>query len=105
MAFATNLSKKPEEYVNRTLQASAVKQLAGEGVELHAGEGIRYVIKDYESTGSKRAVPMDFGEAREYDPKRYVRLLADACASVLKEFDGRCDSQWLMGREQYGMTL
>ncbi|MDV3277100.1 MAG: hypothetical protein LYZ69_01365 [Nitrososphaerales archaeon] len=105
MAFAMNLSKEPEEYVNRTLQASVAKQLVGEGVELHAGEGIRYVIRDYGSGGSKRAVPFDFWEAKDYDPRRYVRLLAEACATVLREFDSRCDVELLVGRHEHGHGL
>ncbi|MDV3294144.1 MAG: hypothetical protein LYZ70_07720, partial [Nitrososphaerales archaeon] len=106
MAFTTNLSKKPEEYINRTLQSTVAKQLAGEGVELHAGEGIRYVIRDYQSSGSKRAVPVDFlEEAAAYDPRRYIRLLAEACASVLTEFDKRCDADWLVGQHKHGSAL
>jgi DNA polymerase elongation subunit (family B) len=88
LTFSVNISKAPEEYVNRTVQASAVKQLVGEGVELHAGEGIRYVINDYRSNGSRRATPADFlGEDSGYDHGRYIELLADACASVLQPFD------------------
>jgi len=105
LAFEMNLSKRPQEYVNRTLQSSVARQLAGEGVELHAGEGVRYVIKDYESSGSRRAVPADFEEADNYDARRYVRLLAEACASVLKEFDQRFDAAWLVERHQHGPAL
>jgi DNA polymerase-2 len=104
LAFAMNLSKTPGEYVNRTLQSSVARQLAGEGVDLHAGEGIRYVIRDY-SSDFRRAVPVDFEEASEYDPKRYVRLLAETCESVLKVFDSRYDATSLVMRYEHGSAL
>ena len=103
MAFSMNLSKTPSEYVNRTLQSSVAKQLAGEGVDLHAGEGIRYVIRDY-SSGHRRAVPADFGE-EEYDPRRYVELLAEACASVLEPFDPAYGAERLVKRLRHGEGL
>ncbi|MDV3277508.1 MAG: hypothetical protein LYZ69_03455 [Nitrososphaerales archaeon] len=105
MAFAMNLSKRPEEYVNRTLQSSVARQLAEKGVDLHAGEGVRYVIRDYQSSGSRRAVPVDFEEAIEYDTKRYVRLLAEACASVLKEFDQRYGATFLVRQHECTSTI
>ncbi|MBI3860116.1 MAG: hypothetical protein HY296_07805 [Thaumarchaeota archaeon] len=97
LAFRTNLSKGPGEYTTMTIQHAAVKQLVREGVELHAGEGIRYVITDYEGRDSRRATPLDFvdGEA-PYDSKRYVKLLAEACSSVLEPFDKRCTAEGLM---------
>ena len=106
LAYSVNLSKKPEEYVNRTVQASAVRQLAGEGVELHAGEGIRYVIKDYGQSGSRKATPVDFlGDESGYDHARYIALLAEACASVLQPFDGTCDAKSLVKKCEYGEGL
>jgi DNA polymerase-2 len=96
LSFSVNISKAPEEYVNRTVQSSAVRQLAGEGVELHAGEGIRYVINDYRSSGSRRAVPTDLlGGRSDYDQRSYIELLAEACASVLQQFDERFDARGL----------
>ncbi len=102
LVFSVNLSKKPEEYANRTIQASAVRQLADEGVELHAGEGIRYVIRDYRSSGPRRVVPADFEGESGYDRGRYVELLAEACASVLQPFDGGCDAEMLRRRAETG---
>jgi DNA polymerase-2 len=97
LAFTTNLSKAPEEYTTMTVQHSAMKQLVAEGVSLHAGEGIRYVITDYEGKDSKRAVPLDMvKDQTKYDAKRYIRLLAEACSSVLEPFDPGCTSRGLM---------
>jgi DNA polymerase elongation subunit (family B) len=91
LAFSRDLSKAPGDYTNRTLQASVARQLAAEGVDLHAGEGIRYIIAERE-----RGVPLDFGEGR-YSPERYVELLSEACATVLQEFDGSYEKRRLMG--------
>ncbi|MDG6901612.1 MAG: hypothetical protein JRM80_06590 [Nitrososphaerota archaeon] len=102
LVFSVDLSKKPDEYVNRTIQASAVRQLADEGVELHTGEGIRYVIRDYRSSGPRRVVPADFEGESGYDRGRYIELLAEACASVLQPFDGDCDAEMLRRRAETG---
>lgn len=97
LAFTTNLSKGPEEYTSMTVQHAAMKQLVGEGVKLHAGEGIRYIITDYGSLDSKRAAPVDVvGDEAAYDSERYIELLAEACSSVLKSFDPRCSAPGLL---------
>jgi DNA polymerase elongation subunit (family B) len=96
LAFTTNLSKGPEEYTAMTVQHSAVKRLTGEGAELHAGEGIRYVITDHRGRDSRRATPLDMvKDAAEYDSRRYVELLAETCSSVLEPFDQSCTAAGL----------
>jgi DNA polymerase elongation subunit (family B) len=97
LAFTTNISKDPSEYQTMTVQNSALQGLVREGVKLHAGEGFRYVVTDYEGQGPGRAVALDLvdGEVR-YDSKRYVELLARACASVLEPFDARCTQEKLI---------
>jgi len=97
LAFTTNLSKAPEEYTTMTVQNAAVRQLVGEGANLHAGEGIRYVITDYKGKDSKRAAPLDvIRDETKYDSERYIALLAEACASVLEPFDPGCAAPGLM---------
>jgi len=97
LAFTTNLSKGPDEYTSMTVQRAAVRQLVGEGVELHAGEGIRYVITDYGGRDSKRATPLDILEEGDpYDSERYIELLAGTCSSVLEPFDSRCSAAGLL---------
>jgi DNA polymerase-2 len=97
LAFTTNLSKGPEEYTTMTVQHAAVKRLVGEGIELHAGEGIRYVITDYGGRDSKRATPVDvMGDDTIYDSKRYIELLAETCSSVLEPFEPRCSAVGLL---------
>jgi DNA polymerase, archaea type len=97
LAYTTNLSKAPEEYTTMTVQNAAIRQLTREGASLHAGEGIRYVITDYGGKDSKRATPLDMVEdQKKYDSGRYVRLLAEACSSVLEPFAPQCTPLGLM---------
>ncbi len=82
-----------------TVQHAALNQLVAEGVQLHAGEGIRYVITDYNGGDSKRATPVDvIKDESKYDSERYVQLLAETCASVLEPFDPRCTAEGLLSR-------
>jgi len=97
LAFTTNLSKAPEEYTTMTVQHAAVNQLVSEGASLHAGEGIRYVITDYKGRDSRRATPLDMvKDETKYDARRYIRLLAETCASVLEPFDQGCSAAGLL---------
>jgi DNA polymerase I len=97
LAYTTNLSKVPGEYTTMTVQRAAITQLTREGASLHAGEVIRYVITDYKGRDSKRATPLDMIEDQAgYDSGRYIRLLADACSSILGPFDPRYDALGLM---------
>ena len=108
LAFSTNLSKGPDEYTTMTVQHSAVKRLTNEGAELHAGEGIRYVITDYGGRDSKRATPVDMIEdATAYDARRYVELLAETCSSVLEPFSEECSAAGLLAlyERQRSLTL
>ena len=91
LAYATNLSKAPDEYATMTVQKAAITQLTREGASLHAGEGIRYVITDYRGRDSKRTTPLDMVEDQtKYDVERYIRLLAETCSSVLEPFAPQC---------------
>jgi DNA polymerase-2 len=97
LAFTTNLSKGPQEYSSMTVQRSAVKQLTDSGAELHAGEGIRYVITDYAGQDSRRAVPVDMLEDETtYDAEHYIELLARTCSSVLEPFNPECSAAGLL---------
>ncbi len=104
LAFTTNLSKAPEEYTTMTVQHAAVKQLVNEGASLHAGEGIRYVITD-KGGDSKKATPLDIiKDETKYDAARYIRLLAETCASVLEPFDQRCSAAGLLSAYESRMS-
>jgi DNA polymerase-2 len=98
LVFTRNLSKKPGEYANRSLTSIVADQMVREGVELHAGEAVQYVITDYESKSpGKRAVAFELADERTvYDAKRYVELLAEACSTVLKPFRKDCSAEALV---------
>ncbi len=97
LAFTTDLSKEPEEYSAMTVQRAAVRRLVEEGATLHAGEGIRYIITDYEGTGSRRVIPLEMVEGEvDYDSDRYIALLARTCASVLEPFDQACTAAGIL---------
>jgi DNA polymerase I len=104
LAFTRNLSRKPGEYVNQSLTSCAADQLVREGVELYAGEPVRYVITDQRS-GS--AVPLDLADEKRmnYDAVRYAELLAEACSTVLEPFRRDCSAEGLsllVGRSRHG---
>jgi len=98
LVFTRNLSKKPGEYANRSLTSIVADQLAREGVELHAGEAVQYVITDYQSKSpGRRALAFELADERTvYDAKRYVELLAETCSTVLKPFREECSAEGLM---------
>jgi DNA polymerase-2 len=98
LVFTRNLSKKPVEYANRSLTSIVADQMVREGVELHAGESVQYVITDYESKSpGKRALAFELVDERTvYDAKRYVELLAEACSTVLKPFREDCSAEALV---------
>ena len=98
LVFTRNLSRKPGEYANRSLTSSVADQLVREGVELHAGEAVQYVITDYESKSpGRRAVAFELvDEKTVYDAKRYVELLAEACSTVLRPFREECNAERLL---------
>jgi len=99
LVFTTNLSKGPSEYRVMTVQNVALQGLMREGVRLHAGEAMRYVITDYGRRGSGRAVSADLtNDEVKYDSRRYIDLLARACSSVLEPFDSNCTPQNLVSR-------
>ena len=104
LVFTRNLTKKPGEYANRSLTSSVADQLAREGVELHAGEAVQYVITDYKSKSpSKRAVPFELADEKTiYDAERYVELLAETCSTVLKPFRDDCTAEGLMRAVEEG---
>ncbi|HEV2389703.1 MAG TPA: DNA polymerase domain-containing protein, partial [Nitrososphaerales archaeon] len=98
LVFTRNLSKKPGEYANRSLTSIVADQLVREGVELHAGESVQYVITDYYSKApGRRALAFELADERTvYDAKRYVELLAETCSTVLEQFREDCSAEGLM---------
>jgi DNA polymerase elongation subunit (family B) len=87
LLITRRLSKNLKEYFSkRQLSVNAALKLEERGLELKAGQSVSYVITKYKTIGMNRAVPEELAEDAEYDSKRYVKLLADTCATVLSPF-------------------
>jgi DNA polymerase elongation subunit (family B) len=85
LAITFHLSKTPQEYVHDTLSSLAAKQLAASGIELHAGESVRYIIvsaKDKVKDWRVMALPLLEGPL-EYDGKKYLELLERCAKEIL----------------------
>ena len=74
LLITRNISQVPSEYRTNTLEASAASQLVEAGRELHAGEGISYVISSHRSRSRKfRTTPQELiSPETRYDAERYV---------------------------------
>jgi DNA polymerase elongation subunit (family B) len=75
-----------------------------EGVELHAGEAVQYVITDYRSKSpGRRAVAFELADEKTvYDAERYVELLAETCSTVLRPFREDCTAERLVSAVEEG---
>lgn len=83
-----HLSRNPEEYSTNTLNAIVARELSSRGVRLQPGEGISYVITDYDAdTPSARVQAWDFIDGTcGYDAERYTELLVRAAETLLWPF-------------------
>jgi DNA polymerase elongation subunit (family B) len=86
LAIVNRLSKNYNEYTGNTVQASAARQLAEEGMELMAGQAVSYVITKFDSKiSSEKVRPMELLDPSvKYDKKRYVELLLRGMSTVLE---------------------
>ncbi len=82
------LSKNPNEYRNLVPQAIAARHLAAEGMEVHAGQTINYILTyDKSSITHNRALPAELmNEGSGFDSERYVDLLLSSTANLLLPF-------------------
>lgn len=80
LAISTSLTRAPELYTHATRAAIAAQSLLARGVQLRAGENVRYVLTDVDSAiPSERARPVQFlAEGFSYDHEEYARLLREA---------------------------
>ena len=83
------LSKKPCEYENQTLQAIAAQHLAREGLNIYAGQTIRYLTVNSEAKVMENsALPAELiGEISAYDAGRYIEMLLSSAANLLTPFE------------------
>ncbi|HJX23348.1 MAG TPA: DNA polymerase domain-containing protein [Candidatus Bathyarchaeia archaeon] len=82
------LSMNPGEYVHDVFQAIAATQLLNEGVEVSAGQNVRYLITDAGNARSNRRVMAAalVDEETRYDADKYLELLISAGANILGPF-------------------
>jgi DNA polymerase-2 len=82
------LSKNPNEYRNMVPQAIAARHLAEEGMKIHAGQTIDYILTQHRSRITQnRAIPTELlKEDSHFDSKRYVDLLFSSTANLLLPF-------------------
>ncbi|UCD73546.1 MAG: hypothetical protein JSW01_02590, partial [Candidatus Bathyarchaeota archaeon] len=88
LVITTRLSKDPEEYDRSLLQGIAARQLVREGMRIHAGESVQYLIRDaYNSNPNLRVIPFLLLNSRMcYDLQKYLEMLINAAATVLDPF-------------------
>jgi len=85
LAITQSLSRHPSEYTRQTLNAIVGKQLLESGVELSAGQRIRYVIVEQKAKVSNdRARALEHHDGSlGYDVERYGELLLRAVEAIL----------------------
>ncbi|MBS7614737.1 hypothetical protein KEJ18_03280 [Candidatus Bathyarchaeota archaeon] len=85
LVISKQLSKDPDEYVANWHQTIAAKQLSIHGLEVAAGQTVKYVILDVNNKRSeRRVIPKQLiKQSCRYDAKEYIRLLEDALNNIL----------------------
>lgn len=108
LALTIRVSRTLDEYTTNSEQVSALKLLRSEGMEVRAGEKVRFVVLDHGERRPERRVRLlqeDMGKV-EYDVGRYLDLTARAAAGVLSVFniDEGTVLRGLKGVEQKGLS-
>lgn len=88
LVIEKRLSKNPNEYRNQVPQAIAAQHLVREGMEVHAGQAITYLLTNHKSRITQnRAIPTELVEEdTSFDSKRYVDLLVATTSNLLLPF-------------------
>jgi DNA polymerase elongation subunit (family B) len=89
LIITKHLSMHPKHYAHEVFQAIAAKQLMRLGVEVSAGQAVRYLITDAENKKPERRVKVAelVDEDTRYDVREYLKLLIAAGEIVLSPFD------------------
>lgn len=72
LVIHTQLTKNPEEYVQRAPHVIAAKKALKKGRKVGPGSIIRYVVVRGREPISKRAVPLEDADISQYDPYYYI---------------------------------
>jgi DNA polymerase elongation subunit (family B) len=88
LVFSTRVTRALDEYRVFNDRVAALTQLVHEGVTIHPGETVRYIILNHDSRDPKRRVRvlelMDGAE--KYDKQEYLKHLLRYTASILLPF-------------------
>ena len=87
LVITKRLSKKPNEYVNLVSQAIAARHLAREGVKIHAGQNISYILTSRKTKIlESRALPAELHKNALPNSEAYVQLLLSSAMDLLLPF-------------------
>jgi DNA polymerase-2 len=87
LVIEKRLSKTPSEYSNHVPQAIAARGLVKEGMDVHAGQNISYIISNNDSKILRnRALPVELVDDTPYDPAAYVELLLSSAVNLFLPF-------------------
>ncbi len=88
LVIEKRLSKMPDEYANLVPQAIAARHLVREGVNVHAGQNINFLLTRRKSRISQnRALPFELTQRNtQYDSEAYVQLLLSSTLNLILPF-------------------
>ena len=88
LIISKQLSKDPEQYVNSVHQAIAAKHLQTHGLEVLAGQTVKYIVVDADNKlPERRVLPVQLVDnANHYDVEEYLKLMVDAIYTILSPF-------------------
>jgi DNA polymerase elongation subunit (family B) len=88
LTFSKRISKNPCEYAGNVQQAVAARQLQRRGLDVEAGQIVKYVILDADNKRpERRVVAAQLTDKNvRYDTERYLALLNEALHNILSPF-------------------
>jgi DNA polymerase elongation subunit (family B) len=88
LLITKQLSMDPYNYVHTVFQAIAAMQLVRAGLDISAGQTVRYLITNASSEKPNRRVKVAelIDDNTNYDVQKYLELLLDAAANILSPF-------------------
>ncbi|SFS68343.1 DNA polymerase domain-containing protein [Halostagnicola kamekurae] len=82
LVHTKRVSRRLEEYSQRTRTVAALERYDRHGVDRHPGQSVEYVVTDDDADGIER-VRLAFEDCPSVDVDYYSRLLVSACESVV----------------------
>ncbi len=87
LSVSKRLSKDPDSYSGNVRTVLAANQLRDAGVELHAGQQVKYIVTDASADYPKNRVkPVQLANGRVYDEDWYIDRLVRAAEEILNPF-------------------